>query len=596
MLAQLNNRFGHYLLLMAASLVMFLANLGGASLWDVDEGRNASCALEMMESGDWIKPTFNGLLRDHKPALLYWLQVGAYHLFGVNEFAARLPSALAALFTVLLTYELGRMLFNSMTGLLGGLIVSSSILLCAAARFANPDALLNLFLVLCFFLFWRGFSQTGKYPYFSLGLAAGLAVLAKGPIGLAMPTAGLVLFLLWIGKLRILWTPRFFLGAASFSLVGLPWYILVCAETKGEFIFGFLLKHNVNRFISPMENHSGGPWFYLLVILVGLAPWSIFLGLTVWYGFWSALRSPKNSVRHWWNAARDTEVPERGRESFFAEFANISVNRDLAKNDSQPLLENRYRFLLCWIGVFLLFFTVAATKLPNYVLPVTTPFALLTARLLDRWGRGQIHIPSWALGLSLGSLALVGLGLSFGLLVASGSIPLIRLKAPALAELRWLALLGLVPIVGALASWWCWRREQRQGVVRCLTLTSLLFLAPLLIWGSEILNFYKAPRPLVEESATLDRTKEIRIIGFKVDHLPSLNFYCQRGIQHCPTGEDAVDYLQLSIPVYVFMPLRDWQQVQGKLQAPYEIVGRHRDLYGAGEVIVVTNQPQRKLD
>src|ERR1700677_3353972 len=138
MLQRLNHRAGHILLLMTAGACLFLLNLGGPSLWDIDEGRNATAAEEMFESGDWVVPTFNGKLRSHKPALLYWLQAAAYKAFGVNEFAARLPSALAAMLTVLLVYELGRRMFSRATGLLGGLALASSTLFCVAAHFANP--------------------------------------------------------------------------------------------------------------------------------------------------------------------------------------------------------------------------------------------------------------------------------------------------------------------------------------------------------------------------------------------------------------------------------------------------------------------------
>src|SRR5262245_41074327 len=148
MLQRVNHRAGHYALLLTAGAALFLVNLGGPSLWDLDEGRNATAAYEMLESGDYVTPTFNAVLRSPKPALLYWLQAAAYRVFGINEFAARLPSALAALLTLLLTYELGRRLFDAATGLLAGLILGSAPLFCASGHFANPDALLNACVVL----------------------------------------------------------------------------------------------------------------------------------------------------------------------------------------------------------------------------------------------------------------------------------------------------------------------------------------------------------------------------------------------------------------------------------------------------------------
>src|SRR5947209_974589 len=113
MFQRLNGRPGHYALLLAVAAALFLPNLGVPSLWDIDEGNNATAASEMLESGNYIVPTFNYALRPDKPALLYWLQLIGYVAFGVGEFAARLPSALAGTATVLLTYELGRRLFGA---------------------------------------------------------------------------------------------------------------------------------------------------------------------------------------------------------------------------------------------------------------------------------------------------------------------------------------------------------------------------------------------------------------------------------------------------------------------------------------------------
>src|SRR6516164_2329627 len=105
------NRCSHYILLLALAAGLSFPNLGGPSLWDMDEGVNAEAAREMLESGNWITPYFNYELRTAKPALLYWLQATSYQLFGVNEFAARLPAVLCGLGSVLFTYELARRMF-----------------------------------------------------------------------------------------------------------------------------------------------------------------------------------------------------------------------------------------------------------------------------------------------------------------------------------------------------------------------------------------------------------------------------------------------------------------------------------------------------
>ena len=194
----LRSRLGHHLLLLLVAASVFLPNLGVPSLWDIDEGNNAECAFEMCASGDGITPYFNGDWRVDKPALLYWCQMAAYQLFGVSEFAARLPSALAALLTVLLTYELGRRLFDATAALLSGVVLASTLLFCGMAHFANPDALLNVCTVLTFLIFWSGFVNGSSGWLAWGGISTGLGFLAKGPVGLVLPMAVIGLFLLWM--------------------------------------------------------------------------------------------------------------------------------------------------------------------------------------------------------------------------------------------------------------------------------------------------------------------------------------------------------------------------------------------------------------
>src|SRR5690242_2569716 len=174
MFRHLNRRAAHYLLLLVVTAGLYLPNLGAPSLWDIDEGNNAEAAREMLTNNNWVIPKFNCELRVDKPALLYWLQIGAYQVFGVGEFAARLPSALAALAAVLGTYELGRRLFGRGAGLLAGLVLASTTAFAAAAHFANPDALLNACTVLTLLAFWHGFRRSRPAWLVAAGALMGL--------------------------------------------------------------------------------------------------------------------------------------------------------------------------------------------------------------------------------------------------------------------------------------------------------------------------------------------------------------------------------------------------------------------------------------
>ena len=300
MFRHLPKRGVHYALLIAFGLALYLPNLGGPSLWDIDEGNNLSCAREMLAADNWHVPTFNYQLRVDKPALLYWLQIFASLSFGVGEFAGRLPSALASLLTVLATYELGRRAFGAWAGLLGGVALATAVSFTAAAHFANPDAVLCACTVLTFVFFWCGLQHSGRIWFVPVNVCMALAVLAKGPVGIILPSAVIGLYLLRSGKLRLLRDWRVLLGFGVFLLVALPWYIWVAVDTKFEFIRGFVGAHNVGRALRPMEGHGGPVYYYLIVVALGFTPWSVFLLPTCvqsWRDRRRARQEPSNPVQ-----------------------------------------------------------------------------------------------------------------------------------------------------------------------------------------------------------------------------------------------------------------------------------------------------------
>lgn len=592
MFQRLNHRGGHYALLLTISALLFLPNLGAPSLWDVDEGNNAEAAREMLESGNWIVPTFNFKLRDDKPALLYWLQLSAYRFFGVGEFGARFPSALASLIAVGITYELGRRMFGSSAGLLAGLILASTPGYCAAAHFANPDALLNACVVLTLFLFWASFSRGGRGWFVPAGISAGLAVLAKGPSGLVLPGAVIGLFLLTSGRWRMLLDRRLAWGFLAFLLVAVPWYAWVGAETKGEFLLGFLGKHNVDRFLNPMENHRGPFFYYPVVLILGLTPWSVFLGATVWYigKEWKKGIAEKGKAEDQGPCSPSNSFPlssliSSSIRSFCCWF--LAPARKLAQ--SYNLLPLSIRFLTCWIAVYLIFFSVASTKLPNYILPIYSPVVLLVAHFLDDWRRGLVHLPGWALQLSLVCLLLVGAGTAGGFFLAGGAVHLSLLRGRSFPELDSWALLGIVPILGAGAAWWCNRRRQRLGVLVSVSAAAILFVVPIASRGTVALDSYKAPRSLVEALQAQRREREIRVGCFDYFQ-PSLVFYCRHEICCLESERQVVDFLRYPLPVYLFVPAPVWSQLERKVPGPHALLARHWDLYRNCEVVLVTNR------
>jgi 4-amino-4-deoxy-L-arabinose transferase-like glycosyltransferase len=313
-----------------------------------------------------------------------------------------------------------------------------------------------------------------------------------------------------------------------------------------------------------MEDHRGPPFYYLIVLVVGLLPWSVFLGSAAWYAMWSAVRSPWRRLRGIWDVARDVD--------------SGAVDR-----------VNAYRFLWCWVVVYLVLFTAAATKLPNYILPVYPPLALLLARFLDRWRRGALVLPRWLQPASVGLLILIGGGTVLGLLIVGGALTVPGLRLRTWSGLENWAFLGAVPVLGGAAAAWCLRRQRWSVFVGVMLLTALLFVGALAAGGSMALNQYCAPRPLVQEAQALRRDEDVRIGCYQLEHLPSLNFYVQRNVQHL-TDEEVLTFLESPLRSYLFVARADWERLAGSVTVPHRVVAAHREMYRSGEVVVVTNR------
>ncbi|HET7854337.1 MAG TPA: glycosyltransferase family 39 protein [Candidatus Methylomirabilis sp.] len=263
-----------WLCLLILCVSPFFIHLGANALWDESEPWSAEPPREMVESGNYLVPTYSDVPRFRKPPLTYWIIAPFYLLFGVNEFAARLPGAIAASLTVALTYLIGRNLANPQVALMAALILATTPRFFLFARVYHMDTFLTLFVTAAIYFFLRA-RVTAKVwnSLLAYGMTA-MAVLTKGIVGALIPLAAMTPWGIRNRDLRRSLLSPFGLGLLV--LLALPWYILMYTKFGEEFLrVHFFLEHYQRAVSSRL---GAKPITFLLKeLLIGLLPWSAFM-------------------------------------------------------------------------------------------------------------------------------------------------------------------------------------------------------------------------------------------------------------------------------------------------------------------------------
>ena len=312
-----------------------------------DEGRYAGVAWEMLRSNSPMVPLLDGMPYFHKPPLYYWLAQISYSLFGVHEFSARLPSLLGAWGAGAGLYAFVSR-YRSVAQARGAVVILGlTPLFFGAAQFANMDMLVASMITLCVLAaadtaLRREAGRPFRGMAIATGVLAALAVLAKGLIGVALPGAIVLAWLLlrrdWRGMGALL-SP---LALLAFAVVGVPWFWLMQSKFPGFFHYFFVYQH-FERFAQSGFNNAQPFWFYVPIV-AGLAlPWSIWAVGCFKPAFWR-------------------------------------------EDDPHGLR----RLAALWFGIVLVFFSIPQSKLIGYVLPVFPALAfLISERIAPGWNAGK---------------------------------------------------------------------------------------------------------------------------------------------------------------------------------------------------------------
>jgi 4-amino-4-deoxy-L-arabinose transferase-like glycosyltransferase len=362
-----------FLALMALCSVTFMFGLGRLPFVGPDEPRYAEVAREMFVSGDYITPTICGHDLFEKPILLYWGGAAAYHIFGVSEFAARFPSALAATMCAAILFFVISRTVSVRLGIVVSSVLATSGLFAAYARAAITDMLLTFAICAALSLFYL-FATTERPARSILWIAGcaavGISVLAKGLIGVVIVGAILIASRLITGRPRGICPRDLILGFLAFAVVVGAWYLPVTIEHGRSFINEFFINQHFKRYLSNRYSHPQPMWFFPTIILAGALPWTFF-------------------------------------------FAPAIVH--LSRIRRRPVNNKEYLLVLAWIWLLfpVIFFSFSKSKLPGYVVPALPAAAIILAFEVERlWNEPRDRMLTVVAWLTMGLLLAISVALA----------------------------------------------------------------------------------------------------------------------------------------------------------------------------------------
>ena len=351
--------------LVLISWIAFFWNLGVMGVMDKTEALFVEVAHQVYLTDDWITPRWNWQTFFDYPIWGYWMVALSFKLFGVSEWAARLPVALTAIALVALSfYTLRYFGLNGqdeqletrqkwIRAWIGTGIVALNPGWVGWGRTSVTDMFLSSAIAMAMLSFFLGYAQPDKPKvqqrwYLVAPVFAAIAVLAKGPVGLLLPALAISIFLIYVGQFwQVLREIKLITMIGIFLLITVPWYGLAAQVNGAEFIGTFFGFSNFQRFTSVLYRHAGPWYFYLPYCFILLFPWSLFLPLTI-----ARLQFWRKKV-----------------------WASTPRNRQLGL------------FCFVWFMVILVFFSAAATKLPGYILPIVPAGAIMITLF---WGEEML--------------------------------------------------------------------------------------------------------------------------------------------------------------------------------------------------------------
>ncbi len=474
---------GSIVVVFLASAMLLLWGLGTRPLYEPDEGRYGQAAHEMAESGDWVVPRIGGVPYVEKPPLVYWVSALGVTLVGHSEWGVRLPIALIALLGLALTYRLARELDRPRDEAAAAVaILATSGLYLGAARVIITDLLLCVSLLGAFLCVFR--VHRGRAGAIGMWLCLALAWLAKGPVGPALFVTSIAIFW-WRRSEGATWRAlRPLVGPPLLAALVIPWHIAIEREVPG-FLRHFYLTVTLSALYSEKIHHPSPPYMSIPFLAGGLAPWTLLV--------------PTALVASW--RSRGDAGSSGGQSGAAVDGRSTSM------------------FLLAWIAVPAIIFTLSKAKLATYFLPIYPAMAILVARNLGA-ACPPARIVTWGFGGIAAAIALSPIALAF---------------LPPVEGAAWLAAGAIVLAAGFAGAAILAARGQALRAPLAVLLAGALAAVPI-SGGLGAIDARASSRDIIHRNEALLREAPV-VLSLRAP-VGMVEFYLHRPVVHISTPHD----------------------------------------------------------
>jgi 4-amino-4-deoxy-L-arabinose transferase-like glycosyltransferase len=528
------------IIILLGILGVYLFTATRTTLWDRDEPRFARATVEMVTSGKYLVPTFNGELWADKPILTYWLQSLPVRILGPTEFAFRFFSAVGTAITCFFVFFIGKRLLDSTAALWAMCILSTTVMMFVIGTLATSDAVTLPFIIGAMMIFVYG-SKSGMriYQVILLGIALGLGMLAKGPIGL-LPVPAIVV-ILWLNRRnlsigRYLWqvTVSLVMGMIIFMI----WAVPANRATGGEFLRVFVGHNVLERALKPLEHHGGNTLlylpYYLPVVVAGFFPWTLHLP-----GAFSAL----------WG----------GR-------VGGPTGRTL---------------LIGWIVPIFIIMTLAATKLPHYILFIWPGLSLAVAGTIIAAQQNRLaDVDRIWMRRGVWFFAPPAICVASALMIAPWFLQIPGLRPAGLAS-------GIVLAVVTVSACFLQYTNKFTASAKAVLAGMIIFEILLVYTLLPALEQVKIS-PFISQDIKMETTPDVTVATYEFDE-PSLNFYIGRKIEQLSNRETVINWTSQQKAGVLIIPadvLAEIQRSSGHLLL-YKIASKDGFNYPKGEEVKI---------